>query len=174
MLSKERPLTRKGGRGGVGWEGIPCKTRQLWFKWRWFPPSFTRCKSSSLLIYKIRLNLGNQGWRLTSKTDTSEYDTIFVYMWKWFLEVIITSSVSMYFERSPFLDFFTLTWFSLVAIDLSIKNQNKRGIVRLLLRCCVGRGVLQNKFGFINWVHSVNWPTKRNFKDEVLSVRPSS
>lgn len=34
---------------------------------------FTRCKSSSLLIEKISLNLGKQGWRLRSETDNSEY-----------------------------------------------------------------------------------------------------
>lgn len=34
---------------------------------------FTRCKSSSPLIEKISLNLGKQGWRLRSETDTSEY-----------------------------------------------------------------------------------------------------
>ena len=113
-----------GGGGGEGGGGKGSErgldSWQLWFKWRYtivFNSCFTRCKSSWLLIDKISLNLGNQGWRLRSKTDTSEYDMIFKNIWKWFLEVkirlqyVITSSASMFFERSPLLDFFALTWF---------------------------------------------------------------
>lgn len=110
-----RITTRKGvgrrvRRGWEGWERIDIlvfilfKTGQLWFKWRWFPSFFTRCKSSYILIDKIRLNLGNQGGLWDIKL--TPVNMIFIYIW--FLQVKITSSVSIYFECSPFLDFFYL------------------------------------------------------------------
>ena len=140
---------------------------------------FTRCKSSSPLIEKISLNLGKQGWRLRSETEL-----VNIYTWKLWLEVKITSCVSMFFECSPFLDFFTSIWFFFFIKPASScitrghgfcqKIQNKRRIVsRESETLCRRGGLLQNKLSFIDWVHNVNWPTWRNSKAEVLSVSPS-
>lgn len=177
---RSRITTRKGVGRRVrrGWEGVEIlvfillKTGQLWFKWRWFPSFFTRCKSSYLLIDKIRLNLGNQGglWDIT----LTPVNMIFIYICKWLLQVKITSSVSIYFECS--LIFFTLTRFFYLIKPASswVANrekvitrsrrfyqqmQNKQGIVSKETEALCRRGLLQNKSVFIDWVHSVNWPT---------------
>ena len=138
---------------------------------------FTRCKSSPLLIEKISLNLGKQGWRLRSETDNSEY----VHM------KIVTRS-NNHIERFNVLRVQSFSWFLYLDLIFLLhktgiitrghgfcqKIQNKRRIVsRESETLCRRGGLLQNKLSFIDWVHNVNWPTWRNSKAEVLSVSPS-
>lgn len=112
------PELRLGRGWGGGWEGVERGEKGLIFLFLYYLKLgsydlsddgsllyfFTRCKSSYILIDKIRLNLGNQGGLWDIKL--TPVNMIFIYIW--FLQVKITSSVSIYFECSPFLDFFYL------------------------------------------------------------------
>lgn len=182
-VNPELRLGRGGRRVRRGWEGwerieilvfILLKTGQLWFKRRWFPSFFTRCKSSYLLIDKIRLNLGNQGGLWDIKL--TPVNMIFIYIWKCSSKRKSHRGFQSTSSAVLSLIFFTLTRFFYLIKPASswVANrekvitrsrrfyrqiQNKRGIVSKETEALCRRGVLQNKSGFIDWVHSVNWPT---------------